>query len=146
MKKCKFCKSEIDADASICKHCGSDQSRYIRVLKITGLTNIVSIMVLVFSLVQHCSTVKEKDLAQKANESAQIALHKTDSLSNRNKILTKLNAEISFIERYRSMITIDNNGVTYPKVFSKKLDSIMQIIEPDSNKRMRWKENLSNSK
>jgi hypothetical protein len=140
-----MCKCEIDNKAKLCNHCGSDQRDICRFVKVTGLINIVSIVVLVFSYTQSNNARKEKVLAQEANISAHVALHSIDSLGNRIEILTKLNAEISYISTHRYTITVDG-GIKYPEIFSNKLDSLMQIIEPDRDKQQKWKEKLNKSK
>jgi hypothetical protein len=88
MKKCKMCKSEINRYASICQHCGSDQRFFYRFIKDTGLINIVSIVLLVFAIVQYNNARKENVLAQEANISAQKALHSIDSINNHFNKLT----------------------------------------------------------
>jgi hypothetical protein len=145
MKKCKMCKCDIDNKAKLCNHCGSDQRYIYRFVKDTGLINIVSIVVLVLAYIQYNNAKKEKVLAQEAKISAQVALHSIDSLGNRIEKLTKLNTEISYISTHRYTITVDG-GIMYPEIFSNKLDSLMQIIEPDRDKQQKWKEKLNKSK
>lgn len=145
MKKCRMCNHEIDHDAKICKQCGSDQRLFFRFIKVTGLANIVSIIVLILAVIQYYDAKNEKVMAQIANESAQIAQTKVDSLRNRIEILTKLNAEISYISTHRFEI-LASGAIIYPEIFSNKIDSLMQIIEPNRDKQEKWLEILNKSK
>jgi hypothetical protein len=140
-----MCESDIEPKAKLCKHCGSDQRDICRLIKEIGLINIVSIIVLVFSYIQYNNARKEKVLAQEANNSAHIALQSIGSLGNRVEALTKLNAEISYISTHRYTI-LASGGIIYPEIFSNKVDSLMQIIEPDKDKQQKWIEKLNKSK
>lgn len=146
MKECKLCKCELKAaNAKICYHCGSDQRDFLRFIKDTGFTNIVAVVVLIFAFIQYNDAHREKVLAQEANASAQIALHKIDTLGSHVEQMVKLYAEISYIQTTIFSITADG-GIIYPENFHTKLDSLMKIIEPDRLKRQGWIENLNRSK
>lgn len=82
MKECKLCKCKLKPGAIICHHCGSDQRKLLRILRDTGLINIVAVIVLILAFSQYNAARGEKVLAQEANASAQIALHKIDSLGS----------------------------------------------------------------
>jgi hypothetical protein len=145
MKECKLCKCELNANAKICYHCGSDQRRFLRFIKDAGFTNMVAVVVLIFAFFQYNTARRENVLAREANASAQIALHKMDSLGSHVEQMVKLYAEISYIETTIYSITADG-GITYPENFHTKLDSLMKIIEPDRLRRQGWIENLNRSK
>ena len=86
-KECKFCKKDIHSDARICRYCGTDTRLPLRFLKITGLINIVAILVLSFSIVQFKSTFKERIAAEDAAEAAKLAQESASRISKYSTVV-----------------------------------------------------------
>jgi lipopolysaccharide export LptBFGC system permease protein LptF len=73
-KKCKYCFSEIDKNATICRVCGSDQSKiWFMVIRLGIIVTIVSIIPALFSIssfFQYRETKLQRIKAEEANNSA----------------------------------------------------------------------------
>ncbi len=141
MKECKMCHKKIDPRAKVCSHCGSDQRWLHRFLRDTGLINILAVLAVIFSFMQAENARQEKVLAEQAKKSAELALENTGDISIRFQQLARLYAEVSYIETNDYTI-LASGAISYPEIYSKKLDSLMLLIEPDSIKRSAWLESL----
>lgn len=85
-KSCKYCKDEINSDASLCNHCGQSQSGFLYFINYFGLIpNLISVLLLIVAIIQTNLANEEQINAESANNNAQKALLKITEAEKRIK-------------------------------------------------------------
>lgn len=99
---CKYCKKQIEDNASVCYFCHNNQNRFIQGLKSYG--NIIAFIMMIISGFSAFYSAKERISAEKAEEVAKEASDKAvEALESTKQLLQK----IQNIEK--SIKTIDDN-------------------------------------
>jgi hypothetical protein len=152
MKKCKYCKEDINDDAKTCKHCGRHQKGFLNILTYLSDTAIILTFGLFFiSVFQYIDSRRERINAKQALETAlDVKTEAQDLYTKVDSIKHEIDTIMLFINN-TSLISIQNSWIQantpvmgmHPnrpsvKQYERNVNELVRILIPDSTERADW--------
>ncbi len=146
-KECKYCKSQMKTDATVCSTCHRNQKPIKDIVYppnfIIIISLIISLGLLVLAYMQFYEAKKEREEASTALNQALIAKEEVERTALDLRKTLKLVVENSFIQAQSGIGLIMGADPEAKKRLEKNLNELSKFVEPDSLSNKKWWQNIN---